>query len=1143
MSTFTILTTINGSSLNRLGSVALAWTRATTTATVTQTAHGMVTGDQINVTVTLDATAITLGAKSITFISANTYSFVCLNAGAVSGTITASHIDNYLINGGYLTIDQDTRYGAGQNTSAALGNITLSATLGGTVEFNSTLVRIIPYNTGTGNVPTFDTTISQGSASGKLIGVYSALNVAPTAVGVAMPVSGFIKIRQWNSVSYTATTLTGIGATATGVDRVGWLDIVGVDTFACTVNRLNTFKVRGEYYDFLGITTDGTRATTYQIPSNGGIIYLPGVEVETGVATGIYDFYPCAGSLTALLANIATDEVRGKWCWISTAGLLRFGHDGTNLTGGFIPTAGRKIRIPNIFFMCCTAASQTVNVLPNITLATRYDFNTAGGGVIDIDKCSMNWYPSFNQPFSVGLTNCNFLTQLLVSEIASPIAWSNVGIGQEALNSQIGLSMALCFAGGTMNKCTWTRANLTASGAFLSTLTDISGFTITNERNHALGGNRGNSNTAISVQTRVANSTWLNTTIGGGRILMTTNTSVSYTNSIYYDNPATTTPTATPQNTYEIGTNCQKIVFDGLSFGGLTLCQPYSGILSIGAAGCQDIKLRNLGTYASPLIMGGAYVDATWTRATTVMTFTKVAHGLKVNDLIAVNIISDVAPRAVTNSTASLWTIASAPTADTFTVTVTNAGAASGTCSYYPTMAGQLITLAASAAANNVKVQRCYTPGLRIGLRSGDNSSKNVIFESVFGTEWGVQLIPELNAKMKMVQSLPALTAQQACYGTHWFDYYTTGVPPNTSAVAWTRVTTTATITSTNHGLRTGDLINVTISSDIAAIIRGQKTITAVTSNTFTFTCLNAGAASGTLTFIPYNGRIAIQMNESTSDTISEVTLLNGAAFTSAGGLYMPIIGHQAIFETPYYVLGHLNFPITEVIMAGGTLTNYDITYAIDNGVGYSTFKNLSYPRVGGGGANASTNITMTSTTGVSVGDYVFGTNVAPNARVVSITNATTVAVDLANIGTVSGTLRFSQLPNEVNIPATGAKIKVRAVTSTTNVTSITSLYFFTQSNNTTRAYTYPLDTFNLTLTGLVTGSDVVVLSAGTETVLNQIDQNVGSTWVYTYETPQVIDIFVSKAGYVPFYIRNYALQSSNASLPIAQTVDRNYIT
>lgn len=1066
MSSFTITTPVNGSSLARLGSVAgLAWTRSTTTATVTQNGHGMVSGDLFNVTASSDITAITVGVKTVTVTGANTFTFTCLNAGATSGTVTANHIDDYLINGGYLTIDTHTRYGLGSNTFASMGDIVMSATLGGTIEFNSTLIRLIPYNTGTGNVPALDSTISQGGASGKLLGVYSAINVAPTTAGSAMPVTGYILVRQWNSVSYAAGALTGIGASATGADRAGWLEIVGCDSLTATVNRLNTFKVRGDYYDFLGVTTDGTRATTYQIPSHGTLVYAPGVEVETGVGTGVYEFYPCAGSLTALSANVATDAVRGKVCWIGTDGLLRFGHDGTNSTGGYIPPAGLKIRIQNIFFRNCTQAAPTVNVLPNATLATRYEFATTGGGVIDIDKASINWYCNFAQAFSVALTNTNTLSSIVLTECASPIAWSNVGVGQEAANTQTALIMGLNFAGGTMDKCTWTRS-AQATGVFVATWTDCNGFTITNER-IASRVKAANTGAGSILKTRVTNSTWSNTILGGGRISLVGCADLTYTSTTYYDHPALTTGSAIPFTIWDYNTAPSfRIMMDGADFGGLTLCQPYSGITSLGVAGCQNLTLRNLGTAASPLNCGGDYVDATWTRATTTMTVTKVAHGLKTGDIIAVQIVSDTAPKAVTTSTATLWTLASVPTADTFTITVTNAGATSGTMSYYPTMTGNLIVGLAGGAPLNIRAQRCYTIRMRgQAIATSDNSSKNITLENVWITDWATQAVPLLNTKMKGLLTNISLAAQTSVYGTHFLDYYTTGVAASTSALAWTRVTTTATVALTDHNMKTGDLITVSVSSDTAAIILGTKTITATTKNAFTFTCLNAGAASGTITIQPHNSRIAIVMNEPTADTVSQVTLANGAVFTSAGGLYMPVVGHQADFTAPFNIRGHGSFPVAEAIMAGGTIANYDITYSVDNGV---TYKNLYYSRPGGGGSNGSTNVTMTSTTGVAVGDYVWGTNIAPLAKVTSITNATTVVVDRANIGTVSGVLRFNQLPSEtVADPQVGFPLKVRIKTTTTNATAITSLLLTSYSSTTDRTATYPLDTVPVTVTVL----------------------------------------------------------------------------
>ena len=978
--------------------------------------------------------------------------------------------DTYNINGGYLTVDQDSRVGLNQNTSASWGNMTLSATLGGTTEVNATLVRLIPYNTGTGNVPAWNTAITQGSASGKLIGVYSALNVASTATGAAMPASGYIKIKQWNSVAYSSGALTNIGASATGADVAGWLEIVGDEAGLCTVNRLNLFKVRGAYYA-IG-TTDGNRATTYQIPSSGMLQYHAGVEVETATDSGVYEFYPCAGSLAALAANIATDALRGKVCWISTAGLLRFGHDGTNSTGGYIVPSGRKIRIPNIFFVNCTTAARTANVLPNATLATRYEFATTGGGAVDIDKASIGWYMNINQPYSLALTNVGILTALVATEIASPIAWSNVNVGQEAANTQTALTMSLCFAGGTLTNCKWFRAAQAGSGAYVVSMTDVSGLTVTNNFAMSLV-KAGNATTGSYTMTRVLNSTFINATLGGGRAFMVGCGTVTFTNTTYFDNPATTTGTAIPMYVWDLGTAASySLKFDGLSFGGLTLCQPYSGVLNINIAGCNGITLRNLGTAASPLDMGGAYVDATWTRVTTTTTVTKTAHGLKTGDIIAVNVCSDVAPKAVTTTTATLWTVASAPTADTFTVTVTNAGQTAGqNLSYYPTMASQLVNFVAGGAANTIKIQRCYTPHLRTGIMTtGDNSVKNLLLEDVWGTEWGVQLVPMLNCQIKGMQSTPALTAQTSCYGTHFLDTYTTAQPASISGVSWSRATTVATVTSNAHGLRVGDQILVTVTSDAAAIVLGVKTLTQITAtgspvntaNTFQFTCLNAGGASGTLTFVPINGRVALQMNEATSETSSQVALTGTAAFTSAGGLYMPAINDSATFTFPYNLKGHGSFIATEAVMAGGTLTNYNVTYSLNGG---STYSNLSYPRTGAGGSNGSTNVTMTSTTGVAVNDYVFGTNIAPLAKVQSITNGTTIVVTIANTGTVSGTLRFNHLPYETISASNGTPLKIKILTTTTNATAITSLYALTNATSTHRAATYPLDTVSVTVT------------------------------------------------------------------------------
>ena len=71
-------------------------------------------------------------------------------------------------------------------------------------------------------------------------------------------------------------------------------------------------------------------------------------------------------------------------------------------------------------------------------------------------------------------------------------------------------------------------------------------------------------------------------------------------------------------------------------------------------------------------------------------------------------------------------------------------------------------------------------------------------------------------------------------------------------SATWSRSTTTATITLIGGGgqdIIIGQSGVVSGSSDTAAIVNGAITVVAATGTTFTFTCLNSGATTGTLTF------------------------------------------------------------------------------------------------------------------------------------------------------------------------------------------------------------------------------------------------------------------------------------------------------
>jgi hypothetical protein len=539
------------------------------------------------------------------------------------------------------------------------------------------------------------------------------------------------------------------------------------------------------------------------------------------------------------------------------------------------------------------------------------------------------WYLSFSQAYSVQLTNVGTIDGLLLSENATPIAWSKVGVGNKptVALTMSPLTLTYCYAGGTFTDCVWNRNAQAGSGAHTVTINDIANFTFIRDtvRSSTI---RGNANTFSISCTRAVNCTWTDPNIIQGSMAFITCNGITVTNTKYCDAVSGTTVVTYAMYVWNLSSNTINSTFSGLTFP-VTNTHPYTSLL-IGASGCSGIKLRNIGTYASPLSMGSA------------------------------------------NACDSIYTLG------------TN-------CS-------------------NFKFQRIYVTLTRTNTMTADNSCYNITEESVMGDYADAPLSAVLTMYRKNGRSTNSVTAQTSIYGTHWSDFHTS---------------TTA-------------------------------------------------------------GRLQIMMNEPTVSTASQVTLTNGSAFTSAGGLYMPVIGMTATFELPYYAIGHTGFQNSALIMGGGTIANYRFEYSIDknDGNGYSAMSASAY----------------------------------------------------------TGALLATALSGLTGIDATkGFKLKIKVSTTTTNATAITSLYILTNSTTTTQAYQYPLDVITLNITGLKAGSDISITNVGTDVELANVD-NTTTSYAFSYETPSTIDIAIYKTGYVPYFIRGYVLSSSDSSVPVAQVADRNYI-
>lgn len=236
-------------------------------------------------------------------------------------------------------------------------------------------------------------------------------------------------------------------------------------------------------------------------------------------------------------------------------------------------------------------------------------------------------------------------------------------------------------------------------------------------------------------------------------------------------------------------------------------------------------------------------------------------------------------------------------------------------------------------------------------------------------------------------------------------------------------------------------------------------------------------------------GFAEVLCNEPTSASAAQCSATGGTPqFNSSGSVLLTKVGDQVTWEMPFFAVGYTAFTniaptitgTNVTFSAGSTWGNHTLEFQVDTGSGYG------------------------------------GTWLALNA-----------AALIAN--TFNST--------------TGFKLKVRATCLTANAGNVlTNLRVALTTTSTDRdTKLYPLSVNTITFTGLPTGFDAVVLTAGTSTVLASVDSFVGTSYAYQYEGTPTVDVGFIKPGYVPQYIRNLALTSVDSSIPVSLTADRNY--
>ena len=190
-------------------------------------------------------------------------------------------------------------------------------------------------------------------------------------------------------------------------------------------------------------------------------------------------------------------------------------------------------------------------------------------------------------------------------------------------------------------------------------------------------------------------------------------------------------------------------------------------------------------------------------------------------------------------------------------------------------------------------------------------------------------------------------------------------------------------------------------------------------------------------------------------------------------------------------------------------LANIDYEYPLSTAIGVNYIMPTGWLLITGNGLN---NVNLT-------GDM----------RIDSISNLTGLNLTGTLTFTAAGTYTIadSTITNVANTSAGNVVINASGSTSITNNLNPATITIQASAS--------------LTLTDMEVGSDVVILQAGTNNVLDSFDQITGTTYTYNYTAVQNVDIGVIKQGFVPLYLYNFALTGINASLPRKLTPDRTY--
>jgi hypothetical protein len=399
-------------------------------------------------------------------------------------------------------------------------------------------------------------------------------------------------------------------AVASGVYEI-WLN--GGTRWGTSTQFIPT-DARGKYFgQWVEINGNATNAspTITTATTTGLVVGMPVNNHHNAVTAPIAD----GSVITAINPGVSITLSKNATSTAATVirtptALLTIARRATN-SCGFKPVTGLRVRVPNVFCSTSDSSSWTGNQC-HLSATSRYELNASNAGTITVDKASMLWYHNVSGAYTYSVTNCgvSHSNSFLLGNFATPMVFNDNGAGLEGLISFSLINGSAMPFGGQI------RRNRTARGVNVGiadrtiTMSDCANLNIDYNQLEHFGGagitDRSSGDNRMCEVTRFTDCTFDNNTFIGGSLLVSTSVRCHARNHVFADRINGTTNATIPLSPIIYQASCTDCVIEGLSiFAGLTNVHPYNPLVTLQTSS-ERVKVRNIGTYASPFPAGSA---------------------------------------------------------------------------------------------------------------------------------------------------------------------------------------------------------------------------------------------------------------------------------------------------------------------------------------------------------------------------------------------------------------------------------------------------------------------------------------------------------------------------------------------------------